>query len=199
MSRSAISSTVVAASTRPCSFSSSGGIGREAQDRRALRLAPLLDDGLLVGCRERDADILEAARGGAGRRQRADVARDERERLFELEGTDHEEREVRSVREPLPIERRHRGAIELADPVEGQRPRRVVVHRVHGRELFTEERVRIAAAIGVRRFELALDQAEPIGVVARRREVQVQQLQPGLEVRRRARTRDALRREREER
>ena len=77
--------------------------------------------------------------------------------------------------------------------------RRVVPHRQHLPELVAEDRRGAAEAVDDRRLELALDEGECLGLIAGRGELDVEELKRRLDVGGRARTLDAVRRQRDER
>ena len=113
MSRSAMSSTVVAAMICLLFQRIDRRIGEEADHGLAARLAPELDLRLLrrvPGSAAPTSLKLEVAL--AGRRQRSDILRQQRQRLVDLERADHEEREIGGVGEALPVERDHLLAVE---------------------------------------------------------------------------------------
>ena len=134
--------------------------------------------------------------GCPGRRQRSDVARQQRQRLVDLERAGHEEREVGGVREALAVEGGHLRAIERLDPLGRERPRRAVPRGIHLGEAVSEDLLRRLLAVGDGRRQLACQQGERLRVVVGRGEVQVEQLQRRFELRGRRAAGNAMRRKR---
>ena len=117
----------------------------------------------------------------------------------DLEGADHEEREVGGVGEPRAVERQHLRAVERRDALGGERVRRVVVRGVDLLDALAEHLAGAAAAVGDRGLELAFHERERLGVVAWRDDELIEELQRRFELRRGRRTVDAVRRRRDER
>ncbi len=90
-------------------------VGEKRDLRHHLRLASLRHRGALDAGGELQPDVLDRAGRLPLRRQGSDVAGDQRQRLLHLERADHQEREVRRVREELLVRARHRFAVEPGD------------------------------------------------------------------------------------
>ena len=128
-----------------------------------------------------------------------DVLGEQRHHIVDLEGADHEEREIGGVREALLVKREHLLTIERIDALGGQRLRRVVIRRVDLLELLGEHLARRPAAVGDGRLELALEDVELLRVVAGCHEILIEELEARFEIRRRGASRNAVARQRDKR
>jgi len=160
-----------------------GRIGKKADHDVAARLTAQLYFVALQCLRKADADILELSRrGSAFRRQPAHVLRDERQRVVQLEGADHEKCEVGRIREALAVKPQHLLAAQRGNAFGRQRLRRVVVRRVHLLHALAEHLSGRPPAIGHCGRQLPLEDVQLLRIVARSHEVLIEQLEPGLEI-----------------
>ncbi len=169
------------------------GIGEERNHRLAARL--LTFGHLFPHDRRRELQphVAEVGRARPARRQRAKIGRKKRRHLVHLECADEEEREIGGVGETLLVELHHLARVEARHVVELQRVRRVVIHRVDAAHAFREHRAGALRLIGQVCLEPLLEQRERCRILVWRGELEIGQLQRGLEVLRRARSADALR------
>ena len=133
-------------------------------------------------------------------RQAADVAREQRNHIVHLERADHEEREVGRVARSAPCRTPAswpRSSVPTRSTVNGRDVKWSDV--LTAVSLSPKTAIGLSSRLATAAVSCRFSSVEGLGIVAGLRELRIEQLQRGLELRRRGRAGDAVRRERDER